>query len=284
MPDPACLYALLEAPRERHEELILRVVQPLARRWREEPRLDSLFFVRFSEPTWQLRFRVLGDDAWIAGEARTALDQALRAPLEDGLVAHARFARYERELDRYGGPAGMRIAERLFHLDSMAALDRLELEQSGGARWTRREFVLALVERYADGFGFAPTVREEFDRQGYQWAFDSGVWDADQRRTLDQAYARNEQGLRALLEGPQAGGASSPDRALVEEFASAAAPWFEELRDGLASGGVTAHAPYLAWSLTHMFTNRMGVEPAGEAILRYMAWRLHGGGPQDDGR
>ncbi len=275
--DPACLYALLEAPRESHEEVITRIVEPLAARWRAHPALNSLFFVRYSEPTWQVRFRVLGEEAWIASEVRRALEEALRAPSAEGLVTHSRFATYERELDRYGGPEGMRIAEQLFHLDSLAVLDRMALERSAGARWTRREFALVLAEHYASGFGFAPAAREEFDRQGFQWAFDTGVWSADQRRTLDAAFARNEPGLRRLLRAPAETADPSPDQEIVDRFVTASAPHLEALRAGLASTRISAHPPYLAWSLTHMFMNRLGIEPAGEAILRYMAWRLHGG-------
>ena len=47
------------------------------------------------------------------------------------------------------------------------------------------------------------------------------------------------------------------------------------MRSGLAEGRIRAHATHLAWSLAHMFTNRLGIEPAAEAILRFMASRHH---------
>ena len=63
--------------------------------------------------------------------------------------------------------------------------------------------------------------------------------------------------------------------ACLARFVRLLAPVAAELVAGLADGGVVAHRPYLVWSLTHMFTNRMGVQPPAEAILRYMAYRRH---------
>ncbi|MEO6462940.1 MAG: thiopeptide-type bacteriocin biosynthesis protein [Candidatus Eisenbacteria bacterium] len=275
MRDDACLYALLEAPFEHHELIVQELVNPLAQRWRENPELDSLFFVRYSEPVWQVRFRILAGAEWIEREARPLLAQTLEsAPLESA-IRHVGFATYDREFDRYGGPVGMALAERLFHLDTMACLDWLALERGGETRWTRREFVLLLVERYADAMGFDAEGRLEFDRQGFQWAFDQGVWDEAHRARLDETFERNRRGLEALLGSDPPVSGSPAEQALVAEFVRALAPVASELVAGLEAGTIQAHRPYLAWSLSHMFTNRMGIQPPAEAILRYMAYRRH---------
>jgi len=277
MSEPACLYALIEAPRERHEDILERCVAPLSLRWRADPNLDSLFFVRYSEPVWQVRFRILGEPAWIEGAARPACEAALAPLRAEGNVSRVRFAAYERELERYGGPAGMRLAERLFHLDSLACLDWLALERSGDARWSRREFALVMAERFRAGFEFAPAERREFYRQGYQWAFDTGVWSEPERGVLEQRFERNRAGLEALLGADPPLTGSAAEHALVDGFRAAAAPVFALVRSGLAEGRIEAHAPHLAWSLAHMFTNRLAIEPAAEAILRFMASRLDAG-------
>lgn len=271
MSDPACLYALIEAPREDHEAIVSRCVEPLARAWRREPRLASLFFVRYSEPIWQVRFRMLGDPQWIHGIARPACDEALAPLVFEGLVVRHRYAVYDRELERYGGEVGMGLAERLFHLDSLACIDWLALERTGAASWTRREFALVMAEAFADGFEFAPAGRREYYRQGYQWAFDSGLWGESERARLDQRYERNRRGLEALLAFNPPGTGSAAEHIIVTHFRHEAAPGFRLLRSGLSSGSIRAHAPHLAWSLAHMCTNRLGIEPAAEAILRFMA-------------
>ena len=273
MSEPSCLYALIEASRERHESILTRCVEPLAVRWRNQPQLDSLFFVRYSEPTWQVRFRVLGDPDWIERTVRPACEAAFAPLLAEGVADALKFAVYDRELERYGGERGMRLAERLFHLDSLAVLDWLALEREGNTCWSRREFALLVAERFAEGFAFTPGGRREFYRQGYQWAFDLGTWGEDERALLEERFERNRRGLEALLAaGPPPTG-SPAEHALLAGFENASAPVFAALRGGLQDGSVRAHAPHLAWSLAHMFTNRLGIEPAAEAILRFMAGR-----------
>jgi thiopeptide-type bacteriocin biosynthesis protein len=273
MSEPACLYALIESPRERHEAILARGVEPLATRWRDDPNLDSLFFVRYSEPVWQVRFRVLGEPGWIDRVARPACEAAFAPLLAEGVAGTLKFAVYDRELERYGGERGMRLAERLFHLDSLAVLDWLALERAGSTRWSRREFALAMAESFADGFGFDPTGRREFYRQGYQWAFDLGTWGESERALLEERFERNRPGLEALLTADPPRTGSPAEHALVAGFENDSVPTFAALRTGLADGSVHAHAPHLAWSLAHMFTNRLGIEPAAEAILRFMAGR-----------
>jgi len=271
MSEAACHYALIEAAREHHEMILERAVAPLAGRFRDAAGLESLFFVRYSEPTWQLRFRVLGDPDWIDRVARPAMRSALEPLVEEGLSTAVREATYDRELERYGGPVGMRVAERIFHLDSLAALDWMALERAGRTQWGRRELSLLLAERIADLFGFAEGARRLFYRQGYQWAFDTGLWDEAARAKLDERAQSSRAGLAALLDHMEPARGSAEECALLREFRTALQPAGEALRAGLADGSIRAHAPNLAWSLAHMSTNRLGIDPAAEAILRYLA-------------
>src|SRR5262245_44550348 len=119
-PAPDCLYAIAYAPHDRLDGLLLDEFAPVAREIEHDPRLDSLFFVRYSEPRWQLRFRVLGEPGWVRGALRERLEEQLTELTELRAIEGWEIARYDRELERYGGPEGMALAERLFFLDSMA--------------------------------------------------------------------------------------------------------------------------------------------------------------------
>jgi thiopeptide-type bacteriocin biosynthesis protein len=271
MSEAACHYALIEAPREHHEAILERAVTPLAGRFRDADPLESLFFVRYSEPTWQLRFRILGEPAWIDDVARAEVRAALSPLLGEGVATAVREATYDREFERYGGPRGMRLAERVFHVDSLAALDWMALERAGRTQWQRREFSLLLSERIADLFGFDGDARRPFYREGYRWAFDTGLWDEGARATLDERARSSRAGLAALLDPPEPATGTGEERAVLREFRDALRPTGEALRAGLADGSIRAHAPHLAWSLAHMSTNRLGIDPAAEAILRYLA-------------
>jgi thiopeptide-type bacteriocin biosynthesis protein len=258
---------LIEAPRS-HEMILERAVTPW-RSFRDADRSVAVLRVRYSEPTWQLRFRVLGDPAWVEGVARPQVRAALRPLLDEGLVTALHEAKYDRELERYGGPLGMRLAERVFHLDSLAALDWMTLERAGRTQWRRREFSLLLAARIADLFG--SRTRRPFHRQGTTGRSTKGSGTKPRARPRRRART-NRAGLAALLD---AGPPLAPANARCCDPPGAAAG--DALREGLADGSVRAHAPYLAWSLAHMSTNRLGIDPAAEAILRYLVGHREAG-------
>ena len=61
---------------------------------------------------------------------------------------------------------------------------------------------------------------------------------------------------------------------IARDFLDAAAPVMEAIRAGVAGGRIRQEIVYLVWSYAHMFTNRLGIESAGEAVLRFFLYRL----------
>src|SRR6188768_3405534 len=91
-----CLYTLIHAPREHHESLLREFVIPVVRELRDAPDLACVFFARYSEPDWQLRFRVLGNAPWIEQAVKPRIDEALGPVRASGLVNAIEFASYQR--------------------------------------------------------------------------------------------------------------------------------------------------------------------------------------------
>jgi thiopeptide-type bacteriocin biosynthesis protein len=132
----------------------LELIAPLVCEIRSDENLHSLFFVRYADPTWQLRFRVLGRPGWIDDVVRPRIERAIRPFSESGLIRGVEYGEYAREWERYGGPRGMELAERIFLHDSVACLELLEAEARGFLRKSRREYSLMFTERVLDLFGF----------------------------------------------------------------------------------------------------------------------------------
>jgi len=273
-----CLYALLPGPRESHEAILRELVHPVAREIRGHPGLDSLFFARFDQPTWQVRFRILGNPEWIDGEVRRLVESRLAPLLERGLVEGCEFAEYQREIERYGGPEGMALSEKIFLHDSLACLDLMEAERLGLLEKSRREFSLALTERFLDLLGMDRDQKLAFYRYGHSWALESGVWREEELRTLDARYRSLAPGLEDLF------GADTDEAALyggdepvriARSFLDSVQPVVRELLAAHAAGRISQDPGYLAWSYTHMQCNRLGIDPSGEAILRYFMHRFH---------
>ena len=274
-----CLYTLLHAPAEHHDRLLTDFVHPVVRDVGDDPRLESLFFARYNQPDWQLRFRILGEPEWIDGELRARIEAGLRSLGDRALFTGREFATYAREYARYGGPEGMTLSEQVFLHDSVACLELLEAESRGGVTRTRRELHLVWTERFLDLFPFDAGARVEFYRHGHAWAIER-EWDARDLAALDTRYRSLRDGLRVLA-GHDAGlteeerwGGAEP-AAVAASCLARLAPVVTRLVEAHAAGRIDQSLVSLAWSLAHMSANRLGVDAVPEAILRYFMHRLH---------
>lgn len=279
MTEQRCLYALLTADREHHDALLRDLVTPVTRQIVNEPELDSIFFVRYSEPVWQLRFRLLGEPEWIDRRVRPILDEALPKLADGGLIERWEYASYDREVPRYGGEEGMRLAEKIFFHDSVLSLEFLEAERLGLTSKSRRELSLLYADRLLDIMQFTREQRLAFYAHGYRWALDMETWREEEMRLLDARYHELKDGLHDLLLGSQrdnpvqAWGGEEPARAARQAF-SALEETARQLRDAHVAGRISQEIVYLVWCYTHMQCNRMGISASGEAILRYFVHRL----------
>jgi thiopeptide-type bacteriocin biosynthesis protein len=282
-----CLFTLLYAPREQHERIVCELMTPIAREVRGAPELDSLFFARYNVPTWQLRFRILGEPAWVAGPVRERVRQAVGPLQAAGAVEAVEFAKYDRELERYGGDEGMALAEKLFLHDSLAILDLIEADRQGLLEKSRREVSLLMTERLLDLLRFDRARRLDFYAYGYQWTREMGTWNAGDLEKIEQRYRELKPGLEELLagDGERSGdpewlwGGAAAAR-IGCRWLAASRPVAEAILAAHAAGRVHQDLGYLAWSYAHMSCNRFGIDPTPEAILRYFMHRLYqdGGG------
>ncbi|PYV43187.1 MAG: Lanthionine biosynthesis protein LanB, partial [Acidobacteria bacterium] len=115
------------------------VVTPLTEALGQSGAADSWFFIRYGDPDWHLRLRLHGVPERLQAEALPALQAAVAPLLKEGQIWRMQFDTYEREVERYGGTEGIQLAERLFHVDSEAVLEIMELLEPGDAgldeRW-----------------------------------------------------------------------------------------------------------------------------------------------------
>lgn len=274
-----CLYTLIHAPEERHDELVRELVAPVVREIRGSPELDSLFFARYNKPDWQLRFRVLGRPEWIDGPVRQRIERGLGLLSERGLVEACEFAEYEREYERYGGVEGMRLSEQIFLHDTLACLDLIQADARGLLAKTRREFSLVLTERFLDLLHFGRPQRIAFYRFAYSWAIELKAWEPDDLKLLEERYHSLKAGLADLLgvqwSAPETQWGGAEPARIAAACLSAMGPLVDELLVAHAAGRIQQDLVHLAWSLTHMHCNRLGVDANAEAILRFFMHRLH---------
>jgi thiopeptide-type bacteriocin biosynthesis protein len=296
-------------------------VEPFVRRAQREGWIDGHFFIRYSELGPHLRLRLHGDGETLEGTVWPALQEHVRAVQPDvsfqapeppeqpqmrpfpewtseggtGRITHAARIEYEPETDRYGGPAGVRLAEKFFEVSSDAAYALLK--KTGAERSSRLgKGLLAtavLVHTFAKdrlhGREFAhqyginylrAMIRDDEARGAWLGAFGSGY--EQQAATLveyvEEVWSRLDEGeslseaLDAFAEGTRR--VREEFRALLEAGELARGPEMplETWEQAVAS---------IVSSYIHMMNNRLGVTIQEESYLAYLIARTLGQPPEE---
>ena len=195
-----------------------------------------------------------------------------------GLVWRVQVDTYEREVARYGGPAGIALAERLFHADSEAALKLLSYydgDDGLAVRWVVTahgihflldDLDLDIAARHA----MMNTLRESL---GKEFKVDGQL-----RQDLGARF-RKEKGLLGSIATP--GAAVDP---ILDEGLSVLAqrslsmrPIIASLRELEQRGELTVPVSGLAQSYIHMWVNRMSrsAARAQELVLYDFLYRAY---------
>ncbi len=270
LPGSEWLYAKLYVGTSTADAVLQEVVGPLVRAVQSSGAVDSWFFIRYGDPQWHLRVRFHGAPERLVAEVLPALEAAVAPLLADGRLWRFQLDTYDREVERYGGPAGIGLAERLFHADSEAALaivEMLEGDEGAAARWRLALYGtdLLLGDLGLDAEGKRKVlglVRESFFRE-----FGGGK---PLRLQLDQKQRAERRALEALLDPARAEQSDlAPGVAILRGRSELNAPLVAELRRLEQEGRLTSPVAQIAPSLVHMLINRLirSAQRAHELVL-----------------
>jgi len=291
------------------DRIVTEVAEPFVRRFQAEGWGDGHFFIRYSEHGPHVRLRLHGkgevmeETVWPALQAHVRAlypdasfempDVPAYAPVpevpedEPVRLTHAAIVEYEPETERYGGPEGVRLAERFFEISSEAGYALVA--RTGAERSSRlgkglltmvemahvfthgsREQAVRWMDQYNTGY-LRGVARDEEGRQAWLGAFDSG-YDA-QAETLgeyvEEVWSRMNEGeaLSEALDQYRDG--------LVEVRGH-----FHDLFEARKLGRTPE--PYTQWEMAitsicssylHMMNNRLGITIQEESYLAYLIKR-----------
>ncbi len=255
-PGSSWLYAVISTGTMTADSVLRSVVRPLVDEALASGAADRWFFIRYSDPRWQIRVRLRGDPARLAGFVLPRLDALLRPTLDDRRVWRVRLETYERETERYGGDQGIELAEEIFQADSEAALSivsRLSGDEGADARW---RLCLRGIHRLLCDLGLdLPRRIQVLTRVREGFAATHRVDGAFESR-LSRRFREERASLEELLSSPPEGEHPlAPGFAILEERGRRLAPLVAELR---RREGLLLHPiDELADSYIHMFANRL---------------------------
>ncbi len=207
----------------------------LARRW---------FFLRYSDPEPHLRVRWQGESDLLVRHLLPQVSDFARQLLGAGRISRLTLDSYDREIERYGGPAGIALCEDVFHADSVAVRRLLGLPG-----YPLADLLVASTADLLAGLGL-----DRAQRVALYEAQAALVDDPQVGRVAGADYRERKTRLRALLgDEPAPGPLADALRALRASVAPAGAALAQAERAGDLDGSVADLLP----SLVHMHHNRM---------------------------
>jgi thiopeptide-type bacteriocin biosynthesis protein len=271
LPGSSWLYCKLYTTPSAADDLLRAVVRPViaaakaagaARRW---------FFLRYADPDFHLRLRVHGAPDALLGTVLPALHAAAAPAVAAGHIARLQLDTYEREVDRYGGPDGIDLAERLFHADSEAALAWIADHSATADETARWRLALRGIDQLLDDLGLAlvdkdhltATLRDDLQRRLRA--------ETPLLRAIGDRFRTERPALERLLD--RAGDAThplAPALALFARRSAAVRPIVDELRHRERAGRLTRPIAQQASSYVHLFANRVArAHPVEQELMLY---------------
>jgi len=239
---------------------------------------DRWFFIRYGDPGWHLRLRVHGAPDRLLRETLPLLYRATAPLVEAGQLWRIQLDTYEREVERYGGEAGIGLAERVFHADSdavLAVVGQLTGDAGAELRW---RVALRGIDLLFDDLRL--TLEQKLAiarraRHGYGSEFGA---DGNFQQEVSRRYRTERVSVEALLDprwDPPAELAACIQA--LHQRSAVLAPVVRELRALVDAGRLSVDICDLAMSLAHMHVNRVlrSAQRAQELVLYEMLGRAY---------
>ncbi len=262
---------------EAADRVIREVVAPLARACR--PDAVRWFFLRYDEEASHVRLRFLAPGPVLEETIWPRVAEA--AASSSGLVVSSTRELYEPEVERYGGPCGLSLAEELFHLQSETALALLAKIPPGTRPQRLGKGLLAMLvllflyrgER-RDAAGLARSYGTDYLKIWTGNAEEQEQW----LQTFQEAFDRQADRLAGYVEvaweALESGGELTPEldsyRRDMEDVARRLRELFDQGRLRLHEQPAADWDECVSWivpSYVHMMNNRLGVSIQEESYL-----------------
>lgn len=277
---------------EAADRVIREVVAPLARAC--GPDAVRWFFLRYAEETSHVRLRFLAPGPVLEEAIWPRVSEAAAS---SELVVRLTRERYEPEVERYGGPWGLALAEELFHRQSETALALLEKIEPGTRPKRLGKGLLAMLVLLFLYRGERRAAAELARRYGTSylkaWAEDTEKQE-HWLRTFQEAFDRQADRLAGYVESAwealESGGELTPEldayRRDMEDVARRLRELFDQGRLRLGARTAADWDECVRWivpSYVHMMNNRLGVSIQEESYLSVLIAGTLGGGREHGG-
>lgn len=242
------LFLKLYCPRLLEEELLAGPVRDFCNEISQAGLSDAWFFARYSDPDPHIRLRFRGDPNRLLGRLLPEICSWCAELMTGGLCQRFAFDTYDREIERYGGPAGLAAAEAVFAADSPAAVDLLALFHTR-PDLDRLTATAVSIDDLLAGLGLGEAGRLDWYK-GRVTSRQSGGQDFRERKAMLRSLFGAPDGLAAAIAGAEL------SRILAGRRRSLA-PTAARLEELEARGDLTKPREAILHSIVHLHCNRL---------------------------
>jgi thiopeptide-type bacteriocin biosynthesis protein len=261
------VYLKLYAGLPLHDELISGALRDLITDLQSRELLDIWFYIRYSDTFPHLRLR-LRNHAARADQA--LLEAALRwgeKLAREGHIRHFSLDTYEREIERYGGPAMIDLMEEVFCVDSRTTSELIAAQQQRRLDLESDAIAVASLDHFFADWGLSASDRLRWLQQHTPASKGEQDFHQQQRFFCDLLAPWEGTHDRRLLE----------QRALLDEILTTRRPALQAIvarvRTQAESAPPWTPLDQILGSLAHMHLNRLlGLNRQREERV-YALWR-----------
>lgn len=151
IPGSQWIYIKLYTGEKTADDILIKIMTPILRKIQRKNLVYKWFFIRYTDPDFHLRIRILVSDIQYIGETMQLFYKKLHNRNSAQLLWRVQLDTYNRELERYGKHL-IEEAESVFYIDSECVLSIIKkLNRNEYYRWM---IALKLIDALLSDFSF----------------------------------------------------------------------------------------------------------------------------------
>ncbi|WNS41173.1 lantibiotic dehydratase [Paenibacillus sp. MMS20-IR301] len=155
LPGDTWFYAKLYGIDSRQDEFLARHWQAFSQGCNEIGAVEHAYFIRYSDPEQHIRARFFTGSTEKTGKFMPLFYEWTAALLQDGMISKVVVDTYEPELERYGGPQLMPLAEVVFSADSEVSAELIRLMRFNQIELSQEVVAVISVVEILRQFGYS---------------------------------------------------------------------------------------------------------------------------------
>lgn len=167
------------------DKVLLHLILPFIQKLHNKSYIKKWFFIRYTDPDFHLRVRILLNDIKYFGEVIQILNQCTRKWIQNHFIWRLQIDTYYREIERYSKKL-IEESESIFFYDSVCILNLLKsINKNEDYRWM---ITIKLIDEFLSSFSYSLTDKYDITRNIYLYMKKEFHLDAKSSKQVNLKY------------------------------------------------------------------------------------------------